>query len=355
MYRQAVCVLMCAASAAGHGWVTEPASRAQLCSRAVGVNKNCGQVMYEPYSLEGKDGWPLNGGPADGDLGGGGTSANRFPELNEQSPTRWEKVNVRSGPTKFTWSFSTAHLTADYRYYMTKQDWNPSAPLGRDSFVLTPFCIIDGKRQTPPSTTSHECVVPPRTGYQVILAKWDVGDTSNSFYNVIDVMMDGSTAVPTPPGATPQPPAATPVPVSRCTGTELSEWSACLNSPNCCVSGTKCYKLNDYYAQCKKSGSGTVIGDIDAPAPTPATPSPPAATPTPPRPTPVPQAPTPVPQAPTPAPPAPTPVPQAPTPVPTSPPSTPTPGGDNAQCREQIAKCLSQCTARAMWVQACSP
>ena len=31
------------------------------------------------------------------------------------------------------------------------------------------------------------CDLPQRTGYQVIAAEWDVGDTAASFFNVIDV------------------------------------------------------------------------------------------------------------------------------------------------------------------------
>ena len=38
----------------------------------------------------------------------------------------------------------------------------------------------------------HTCNVPNRSGYQVILAVWDIGDTANAFYNVIDVNMGGS-------------------------------------------------------------------------------------------------------------------------------------------------------------------
>lgn len=44
----------------------------------------------------------------------------------------------------------------------------------------------------PPKRVSHECIVPEREGYQVILAVWDVGDTAASFYNVIDVKFDGN-------------------------------------------------------------------------------------------------------------------------------------------------------------------
>jgi chitin-binding protein len=36
-------------------------------------------------------------------------------------------------------------------------------------------------------TVTHTCNVPVRHGYQIILGVWEIGDTSNSFYNVVDV------------------------------------------------------------------------------------------------------------------------------------------------------------------------
>ncbi|MGV2805610.1 chitin-binding protein, partial [Clostridium perfringens] len=47
------------------------------------------------------------------------------------------------------------------------------------------------------------CNVPSRTGYQVILAVWEIADTGNAFYNVIDVNFTGGgnpdTTAPTAP------------------------------------------------------------------------------------------------------------------------------------------------------------
>eukprot|EP01061_Rhynchopus_euleeides_P003002 TRINITY_DN1231_c0_g1_i10.p2 TRINITY_DN1231_c0_g1~~TRINITY_DN1231_c0_g1_i10.p2 ORF type:complete len:266 (+),score=84.34 TRINITY_DN1231_c0_g1_i10:101-898(+) len=256
MQKVAAVLLLCAAGAHGHGWVSDPPSRAENCRVGVDKNTGCGPIKYEPSSLEGKDGWPGSGGPADGDLAAGGTANNRFPELNEQSATRWHKVPVSAGVRSFTWRFLAPHLTADYKYYMTKQDWDVNAPVGRDSFDLTPFCVIDAKKSTPPTTLTHECTIPARTGYQIILAAWDVGDTSNTFYNVIDVVMDGAgggnPSPPTPPGPVP----ATPVPVSRCTGSTINKYGSCLSSPDCCEAGTQCFEQSKWYAQCLTSCSG---------------------------------------------------------------------------------------------------
>lgn len=66
-------------------------------------------------------------------------------------------------------------------------------PLTRASFETEPFCHIEGKNIQPSTGPDlpHECTVPERQGYHVILAAWDVADTGATFYNVIDVDFGG--------------------------------------------------------------------------------------------------------------------------------------------------------------------
>ncbi|MCZ8523899.1 lytic polysaccharide monooxygenase [Paenibacillus mucilaginosus] len=184
--------------ASAHGYIDNPSSRAALC--ASGTNKNCGLIIYEPYSLEAAKGFPA-AGPADGKI----ASANGlFAPLDEQSASRWTKVNVKPGPTTFHWTLKVPHATASWKYYMTKQDWNPNAALTRASFDLTPFCNVPYRGQ-PGNSYSDTCNIPARTGYQVILAVWEISDTGNAFYNVIDVNFGGdvdSSAPTAPSGVT---------------------------------------------------------------------------------------------------------------------------------------------------------
>ncbi len=42
-----------------HGYVKSPESRSYLCRKE--VNTNCGQIQYEPQSLEGPKGFPQQG------------------------------------------------------------------------------------------------------------------------------------------------------------------------------------------------------------------------------------------------------------------------------------------------------
>ncbi|MGG6313938.1 lytic polysaccharide monooxygenase [Paenibacillus macerans] len=185
--------------ASAHGWVDGPASRAILCKN--GQNTDCGAIVYEPQSLEAPKGFP-NAGPADGKI----ASANgAFPKLDEQSATRWTKVNLSAGTNTFTWKLNVAHATASWKYYITKPGWDPNAPLTRNSFDLTPFCSVNYGGTQPPLTYSDTCNVPARTGYHVILAVWEIADTANAFYNVIDVNFGGGntgdTQAPSAPAA----------------------------------------------------------------------------------------------------------------------------------------------------------
>lgn len=181
-----ICMFVLAEQASAHGYVESPGSRAYLCK--LGQNSDCGAVVYEPQSLEAPKGFPA-AGPADGKIASAGGV---FPKLDEQSANRWTKVNISAGLNTFTWKLTAAHATASWRYFITKPDWNPNAPLTRDSFDLTPFHSVDYGGVQPPFTYSDTMNVPARTGYHVILAVWDIADTANAFYNVIDVNFGGS-------------------------------------------------------------------------------------------------------------------------------------------------------------------
>ena len=181
----------------GHGYISAyengvAEGRAALCkfptSDSKEKNTRCGPIQYEPQSVEGPDGFPTSG-PRDGKIASAETSL--AIALDEQTADRWVKRPIQAGTQHFEWTFTANHVTKDWKYYITKADWNPNLPLSRNAFDLTPFCTVNGNMVQPPKRVSHRCNVPEREGYQVILAVWDVGDTAASFYNVIDVKFDG--------------------------------------------------------------------------------------------------------------------------------------------------------------------
>ncbi|WP_407334082.1 N-acetylglucosamine-binding protein GbpA [Enterovibrio sp. 27052020O] len=187
------------ASAMSHGYISavggDLAGRAALCkytSEAGEKNTDCGQVQWEPQSVEGPEGFPELG-PEDGKLASAGLI--QFSPLDEQTASRWVKRSIVAGQNDFEWTFTANHVTRTWKYYITKPDWNVNQPLARASLDLNPFCVVEGNMEKPPKTMAHSCNVPAREGYHVILAVWDVGDTAAAFYNAIDVQFDGEQPV----------------------------------------------------------------------------------------------------------------------------------------------------------------
>ncbi|WP_338849272.1 lytic polysaccharide monooxygenase [Massilia sp. W12] len=180
----ALTVLSLSSQAFAHGYLLN--SRPHLCH--TNVNLNCGAIQWEPQSVEGADRYPESG-PKDGAIAAAGSS--NWAPLNEQSVGRWSKINLKSGPNIFQWRFTAPHASRDIRYWITKENWDPNAPISRAQFEAQPFCTVNyGGGKPVPSTSelaNHNCSVPSRNGYHLILSVWDVADTVNSFYNVMDV------------------------------------------------------------------------------------------------------------------------------------------------------------------------
>ncbi|MFD2176782.1 N-acetylglucosamine-binding protein GbpA [Veronia pacifica] len=195
-----VAAALFSANVMSHGYISATdggvaAGRAALCKYTSSTgeqNSACGQVQWEPQSVEGPEGFP-HFGPPDGKIASAGLT--QFSPLDEQTASRWVKQPIQAGKQNFEWTFTANHVTRNWKYYITKADWNPNLPLTRNTFDLNPFCVVQGNMQKPPKTMFHSCNVPTREGYQVILAVWDVGDTAAAFYNVIDVQFDGDAPV----------------------------------------------------------------------------------------------------------------------------------------------------------------
>lgn len=181
-----------APNASAHGFVEKPASRAALCSNSYGaLNLSCGRVMYEPQSLEAKKGFP-QGGPVDGKIASAGGQFDGI--LDQQSINRWFKNTITGGPNTFTWKYTASHLTSKWHYYITKKGWDPNKPLTRAD--LEPIGTVEHNGTEASTNLTHTINVPTdRSGYHVILAVWDVANTANAFYNVIDVNLVNNVVV----------------------------------------------------------------------------------------------------------------------------------------------------------------
>ncbi|MEV0980680.1 lytic polysaccharide monooxygenase [Streptomyces sp. NPDC049915] len=180
-------IALSSGGASSHGYTDLPVSRQKVCQ--LGTVTNCGDIQWEPQSVEGPKGFPA-AGPADGRLCSGGNT--RFAQLDSpRTPSggAWPTTRVTGGQSyTFRWQFTAMHATTDFKYYVTKPGWNQDHNLTRADLNLTPFLTVPYGGQRPPSTLSHSGTLPSGlSGHHVILAVWTVADTGNAFYACSDV------------------------------------------------------------------------------------------------------------------------------------------------------------------------
>ncbi|GAA1533559.1 lytic polysaccharide monooxygenase auxiliary activity family 9 protein [Streptomyces albidochromogenes] len=171
-------------SASSHGYTDAPISRQKLCAN--GTVTGCGNIQWEPQSVEGPKGFPASG-PADGKICSGGNG--QFAQLDDPRGGAWPATRLTAGQGYgFRWQFTARHATSDFRYYITKNGWDSSRPLTRAALESQPFMTVPYGGQQPPSTLTHQGTVPTqKTGRHIILAVWNVADTTNAFYACSDV------------------------------------------------------------------------------------------------------------------------------------------------------------------------
>ncbi|MEU1926307.1 lytic polysaccharide monooxygenase [Streptomyces sp. NPDC019826] len=171
-------------SASSHGYTDSPISRQKFCAN--GTVANCGNIQWEPQSVEGPKGFPA-AGPADGKICSGGNS--QFAQLDDPRGGAWPATKVTAGQGySFRWQFTARHSTSDFRYYITKNGWDSTKPLTRAALESQPFMTVPYGNQQPPATLTHQGSMPTqKTGKHIVLAVWNVADTTNAFYACSDV------------------------------------------------------------------------------------------------------------------------------------------------------------------------
>lgn len=198
--------------AMAHGYVQSPPARGYqgfLDKGTIGWTaavEKYGMVITNPQSLEAPKGFP-KAGPADGRIASANGGLGQIGDfvLDNTGVNRWKKTEINSGMNTFTWKYTAPHRTTKWHYYMTKTGWNPNEPLARKDLELIGQVAHDGSAAS--NNLSHKINVPSnRSGYNVILAVWDVADTSNAFYNVIDVNVKSNGEVLPPVEVAPEKP-----------------------------------------------------------------------------------------------------------------------------------------------------
>ncbi|MFF5444491.1 lytic polysaccharide monooxygenase [Streptomyces sp. NPDC012888] len=176
--------VLTAPTATGHGYTDSPISRQKLCANKTVAD--CGQIQWEPQSVEGPKGFPALG-PSDGTICAGGNP--QFAQLDDPRRGGWPATRLTSGAAHtFRWQFTANHATTDFKYYVTKDGWDPTRPLTRSALESQPFLTVAYNGARPPMTYTHQGNLPAgKSGRHLILAVWTIHDTANAFYACSDV------------------------------------------------------------------------------------------------------------------------------------------------------------------------
>lgn len=178
-----VSALAVAAPAQAHGYVSGPPSRQALCAQ--GRVPDCGQIKYEPQSVEGPKGLrSCHAGIA------------QFAVLNDDS-RGWPATSVGSSVT-FTWTNTARHATSNWEYFIGG----------------TRVAVFNGGGQQPGATVSHTVNLSGYPGRQKVLAVWNIADTANAFYSCVDLQVGGGGNPSPTPSPTPPAPSPTPTPTA---------------------------------------------------------------------------------------------------------------------------------------------
>ncbi|MER5614949.1 lytic polysaccharide monooxygenase auxiliary activity family 9 protein [Streptomyces sp. NPDC002215] len=142
-------------SASAHGYISSPPSRQAQCAAGT---VSCGDIKYEPQSVEGPKGLTSCSG---------GNS--RFAELDNDSKG-WQVTPVGRS-TSFQWVLTARHATSTWQYFAG----------GRK------IAEFDDNGAQPGATVTHQVGFGGLTGRQKVLAVWNIADTANAFYACVDV------------------------------------------------------------------------------------------------------------------------------------------------------------------------
>jgi predicted carbohydrate-binding protein with CBM5 and CBM33 domain len=173
-------LFVAASPASAHGYISSPPSRQANC--ASGAVSGCGDIVYEPQSVE---------APKGSTQCNGGTS--RFTVLNDTG-RNWPAANVGSRVT-FNWVLTARHATSTWEYFIGNR-------------LVASF---NDNGAQPGATKSHTVDFAGYTGRQTVLARWNVANTINAFYSCVDLNF-GGTGTPSPTPTTPGPTPTTPAP-----------------------------------------------------------------------------------------------------------------------------------------------
>lgn len=171
-------VVVSAGTASAHGYITSPPSRQANC--AAGKVSKCGDIIWEPGSVEGPKGYQnCHGNDA------------RWAPLSDDSKA-WPTTTVGNDVT-FNWAIQARHATTTWQYFVSG----------------TKIAEFNDRGRQPGATVTHQVNLGGRTGRIKLLAIWNIADTAMAFYNCVDLQVGTGTTTPTTPTTTSTTPTTT--------------------------------------------------------------------------------------------------------------------------------------------------
>lgn len=184
--------------ASAHGYISSPKSRAFLCTAAQGGGSSAACIaaaaagnasQYEPQSIN--IGGANNNHESlipDGKLCSAGIGSMNGLNLARND---WGSTTVSAGPRAFVWTNTAQHKTTYFRYYITKEGFNPgAAPLKWSDLEQIHQSAPAGQE----ATSTHIVNLPQRTGRHIVYSVWqrDASDALEGFYQCVDVTYGGT-------------------------------------------------------------------------------------------------------------------------------------------------------------------
>ncbi|MEX2963370.1 lytic polysaccharide monooxygenase [Microbulbifer sp. TYP-18] len=126
----------------------------------------------------------------DGQLCAGGQA--KFAGL-DLARSDWEAtplVPKADGTFDFEFIATAAHATRDWIFFVTREDYVPTAPLNWDDLVE--FCRLGSVPLSANSRYILNCPLPQLSGKHVVYTTWQRSDSAEAFYTCTDVVLSNS-------------------------------------------------------------------------------------------------------------------------------------------------------------------
>ncbi|MFE3825688.1 lytic polysaccharide monooxygenase [Streptomyces sp. NPDC059092] len=248
----AVSTVLAAAPAYAHGAPTDPLSRTAACGPEGGeatstaacraaVGANGGQMFEAWDNLRIAD---VNGRDRrfvpDGRLCSGGLDAYRGLDLARAD---WPATRLSPGAGLTVTYRTTIPHTGTFEFYLTREGYDPTAPLRWDDLAGKPFLTVTDPPVVNGAYRLSGTLPANRTGRHVLYTVWRNTSTPDTYYSCSDVVFPagsgGSTGADDSTGSAgqnaPGPPTAPTAPVSPTAGTDPLPGTAVPSAPEAAV------------------------------------------------------------------------------------------------------------------------